>query len=164
MKMTLPTNSAERKKVPLYSGVLKYCAAALAGVARISVDGNAKHNPGQPLHHARGKSTDHADCVVRHAVDVADLEAAIERREVPVNPSDDKVARDQCAMILTEASQLAWRALMWSQELHEKYGGAPLAAGAVLPLDVPLWARERVERERVEAQSEAEFETSHHPV
>ena len=35
--------------------------------------------------------------------------------------------------LLNEASQLAWRALIWSQELHEKYGGAPLAPGARLP-------------------------------
>jgi hypothetical protein len=134
MKMTLPTDSDDRKNVPLFSGVLKYAPAALAGVARISKAGNDKHNPGEPLHHARGKSTDHADCVLRHAMDVADLEAAIIRVDEGLEWSDAHPTRKaQIESLLTEASQLAWRALMWSQELHERYGGAPLAPGARLP-------------------------------
>jgi hypothetical protein len=131
MKMTLPTDSAARKRHPLYSGVLKYAPAALAGVAKISIDGNDKHNPGQPLHHSRGKSTDHPDCVLRHAVDVADIEAAIIRVDEGLEWADAHPIREaQIEALLTEASQLAWRALMWSQELHEKYGDAPLAPGA----------------------------------
>jgi hypothetical protein len=128
MKLTLPTDSAERKEIPVFSGVIKYAPAALAGVARISKAGNDKHNPGQELHHARGKSTDHSDCVVRHAMDVADIIADLER-----NPACDPQKVDRVETLLNEASQLAWRALMWSQELHEKYGGAPLAPGARLP-------------------------------
>ncbi len=128
MKMTLPTDSAERKRHPLFSGVLKYAPAALAGVAKISIDGNDKHNPGQPLHHARGKSTDHPDCILRHAVDVADIEACI-KRGIEEIPCEDAMIE----ALLTEVSQLAWRAIMWSQELHERYGGAPLAPGAVEP-------------------------------
>jgi hypothetical protein len=131
MNMTLPTDSAARKRHPLYSGVLKYAPAALAGVAKISIDGNDKHNPGQPLHHSRGKSTDHPDCILRHAVDVADIEAAIIRVDEGLEWSDNHPTRAaQIEALLTEASQLAWRALMWSQELHEKYGDAPLAPGA----------------------------------
>jgi hypothetical protein len=122
MKTTLPTDSAARKGVPLYSGVLKYAPAALAGIAKISKSGNEKHNPGQPLHHARGKSSDHGDCILRHATDVADIEAAFER-------GAEKTS-EHVEALLSEASQLAWRAVMWSQELHEKYGGAPLAPGA----------------------------------
>jgi hypothetical protein len=45
------------------------CPQALAEVAQVSWYGNEKHNPGQPLHHARAKSTDHADCILRHTVD-----------------------------------------------------------------------------------------------
>lgn len=126
MKLTLPTDSAERKEIPVYSGVLKYAPAALAGVARVSKAGNDKHNPGEPLHHARGKSNDHPDCIVRHTMDVADIIAAIERGST--------ISSEQIEALLSEASQLAWRALMWSQELHEKYGSAPLAPGARLPL------------------------------
>ena len=127
MKLTLGTDSAARKDIPVFSGVLKYAPAAIAGVAKVSMAGNKKHNPGEPLHHARGKSTDHADCIVRHAMDVADLEAYILRNDV--------VQRRAEQDILNEVSQLAWRALMWSQELHERWGGAPLAPGARLPAD-----------------------------
>lgn len=133
MKTSLPTDSAERKEIPLYSGVIKYAPAALAGMARISKMGNDKHNPGQPLHHARGKSNDHPDCIARHTVDVADLEAAIERREIPIDATDDAEYRATVQTLLTEVSQLMWRAALWSQELHEKYDGAPLAPGARLP-------------------------------
>lgn len=117
-KLTLPTDSAERKNFPMLSGCLKYFPAALAGVAKISKLGNDKHNPGQPLHHARGKSADHGDCILRHLTDTEDLLAA-HNRGTDVTP-------DQ---VLVEANQLAWRALAYAQELHEKFG-APLAPGA----------------------------------
>lgn len=123
-KMTLPTDSAARKEYPLLSGCLKYFPAALAGIAKISKLGNDKHNPGQPMHHARGKSTDHGDCILRHITDTEDLLAAYNRGEA-VTPEQ----------VLTEASQLAWRALAYSQELHEKFG-APLAPGALVASEV----------------------------
>ena len=131
MKLTLGTDSADRKNIPLFSGVLKYAPAALAGVARISKAGNDKHNPGEPLHHARGKSADHGDCVIRHAMDAADIEAHI-IRNFDKDP-DVWYKSEDARALLNEVSQLAWRALMWSQELHERYGGAPLAPGARLP-------------------------------
>ncbi|HBG31014.1 MAG TPA: hypothetical protein DDW98_10350 [Gammaproteobacteria bacterium] len=116
--ITLPTDSDERKRVPLHSGCYAYFPAALAGVAKISWLGNEKHNPGQPMHHSRGKSADHADCIARHSMDVHDLLAALERGEAV-----------EAAAILSEASALAWRALALSQELHERFG-APMAPGA----------------------------------
>lgn len=119
-QMTLPTDSSARKEHPLMSGCLNYFPAALAGVALISKLGNDKHNPGQPLHHARGKSTDHGDCVLRHLVDVQDLLAADERSALTPKGIQD---------LLNEASSLAWRALALSQELHERFG-APLAPAA----------------------------------
>lgn len=120
-KTTLPTDSAERKNYPLASGCLNYFPAALAGVAKVSKIGNDKHNPGMPMHHARGKSGDHSDCILRHLVDTEGLLAA--RRNGDIN----NVLAEQ---ILLEASQLAWRTLAYSQELHELLGGAPLAPGA----------------------------------
>lgn len=66
---SLPTDSAERKTFPLFSGLIAYFPAALAEVANHSFINNEKHNPGQPLQHARGKSGDHLDCVFRHIVD-----------------------------------------------------------------------------------------------
>ena len=50
----LPSSAAERKKIPIGTGVLDYFSAALAEVAKVSFAGNEQHNPGQPLHWARG--------------------------------------------------------------------------------------------------------------
>lgn len=63
---TLPTDPAERKQHPVASGVLDYFPDALVAVANVSWRGNEQHNPGQPLHWARGKSTDEADTMIRH--------------------------------------------------------------------------------------------------
>ena len=65
----LPTNPSERKEVPVCTGVLDYFPLALAAVAHCSKVGNDQHNPGQPLHLAKGKSTDHADCLIRHLME-----------------------------------------------------------------------------------------------
>lgn len=65
-KKVLPTDAKERKAVPLCTGVLDYFPDALADVAVLSKAGNDQHNPGQPLHWAKHKSTDHADCLLRH--------------------------------------------------------------------------------------------------
>lgn len=118
--LTLPTDSEERKRVPMVSGLLAYFPAALAGVARVSYEGNKKHNGNAPLQHSRWLSSDHDDCVLRHLVDVMDLLSAFGR-------SVDGVTERQ---ILTEVSCLAWRALAMSQELHEAFGNAPLAPAA----------------------------------
>jgi hypothetical protein len=53
----------------MFSGLLAYFPDALAAVAHCSYVGNEQHNPGQPLHWTREKSTDHADCIVRHLVE-----------------------------------------------------------------------------------------------
>lgn len=58
--------SEQRKLYPIASGVLDYFPDALAAVANVSYLGNEKHNPGQELHWARGKSMDHSDCILRH--------------------------------------------------------------------------------------------------
>lgn len=71
----LPTDPAERKAIPLCSGVLDYFPSALAEVAKCSHRGNEQHNKGEPLHWARSKSADHLDCAVRHIME-RDLPAA----------------------------------------------------------------------------------------
>lgn len=81
-------------------------AAALAAVAQVSWHGNEKHNPGQPLHHARGKSMDHFDCIARHYVERGGF--------------DGPMRHSAC---------LAWRALAALQEDLESKG-APKARGA----------------------------------
>lgn len=67
--MTLPTDPQARKGLPITTGVLDYFPDAIAAVAACSKAGNDQHNPGQPLHWAREKSTDHADCIARHLVE-----------------------------------------------------------------------------------------------
>lgn len=111
---TLPTDSEERKGVPLYSGVLRYFPAALAGVAMVSKWGNDKHNPGEAMHHAREKSVDEADCLVRHLIDLAE------------NGGYDEHSIPQVAYI-------AWRALALAQKWYEEHEGAPLAPAAKVP-------------------------------
>lgn len=104
---TLPVGSQERKDIPLQRGCFDYFPAALAEVARLSLAANQKHNPGEDMHWARGKSMDHADCIARHQ---------IERGTVDTDGFYHDV-------------KVAWRALAQLQELMEK-NGAPLARGA----------------------------------
>ena len=108
-RMSPPTTSAERKAMPVFSGCLNYFPAALQLVSVLSKLGNDKHNPGEPLHHARGKSMDHGDCIVRHQ-----LEAGT------IDPDTG----------LDHAVGVAWRALAQLQELAEKRYGWPMAPGA----------------------------------
>lgn len=97
----LPDNGKDRKNIPIASGVLDYFPAALAAVAQISVAGNNQHNPGQPLHWARGKSTDHADCVARHLIQRGSFD------------SDG----------MRHSAKMAWRALALLQEELEAEAG-----------------------------------------
>lgn len=62
----LPDDAVERKKYPIVTGVLDYFPDAIAEVAHVSWVGNQQHNPGQPLHWDRSKSTDQADTLGRH--------------------------------------------------------------------------------------------------
>lgn len=67
--MTLPTDKALRKMIPLQRGLLDYFPDACAAVAHCSYVGNEQHNPGQPLHWAREKSTDQEDALLRHMME-----------------------------------------------------------------------------------------------
>jgi hypothetical protein len=58
-----------RKMRPVCTGVLDYFPDALLAVAEVSRVGNEQHNPGEPLHWAKEKSTDEADALVRHLLD-----------------------------------------------------------------------------------------------
>lgn len=63
---TLPTDAQARKTFPIATGVLDYFPDALLEVARVSWEGNQQHNPGEPLHWAREKSTDQENTALRH--------------------------------------------------------------------------------------------------
>ncbi len=94
--------SAERKLQPIATGVLTYFPLALAAIAEVSRRGNEKHNPGEPLHWAKEKSTDDADCCVRHITDSL--------REGPL-------ALDDAGNPNLAAA--AWRMLAWLERVLE---------------------------------------------
>ena len=67
-------NAETRKQHPIATGVLDYFPDALMAVANVSFVGNEQHNPGQPLHWDRAKSTDEADALLRHLKDRGKLD------------------------------------------------------------------------------------------
>ena len=96
----LPTEADARKETPIARGVLDYFPLAIAEVARVSKKGNDQHNPGQEMHWARGKSTDHADCIVRHLIERGTVDADGVRHSA-------KVAWRALALLQTELEALA---------------------------------------------------------
>jgi hypothetical protein len=73
-KPILTTDKKARKEQPIARGVLGYFPRALAAIANVSFVGNEQHNPGQPMHWAKGKSNDHADCIVRHLIEAGTVD------------------------------------------------------------------------------------------
>ena len=118
----LPTDSQERKDVPVYAGCLAYFPDAIAEVARLSKVGNDKHNPGAPLHWSRHKSSDHMDCIIRHALEAGTVD-------------DDGFLHDV---------KIAWRALANLQLALEKQALAEVVKNCQ--------ASEREQRERVASE------------
>ena len=108
MTVSLPTDAKARKATPLAEGLLWYFPNALAAIAAVSKAGNDQHNPGQAMHHARGKSMDHADCIMRHLIDAGTID------------TDG----------LRHSAKVAWRALALLQEEIEQQEGAPLPRNA----------------------------------
>lgn len=106
---TLPKDSKTRKGTPVFSGCMNYFPLALAAVARVSVHGNNKHNPGQPLHWSRGKSADHKDCIARHLIDAGEID-----------PETGEL----------HDAEVAWRSLANLQEAEEKRLGLPFSKGS----------------------------------
>ncbi len=95
---SLTDDKQQRKNTPMATGLVDYFPDALAMVAYVSKLGNDQHNPGQPLHWARGKSNDHADCILRHLVDRGKMDT-------------DGVSH---------SAKVAWRALALLQEELEQ--------------------------------------------
>jgi hypothetical protein len=97
------SDSQSRKNKPVFSGVLMYFPDALMAIAEHSKRGNDKHNPGQPLHWAKEKSKDHADCIARHLIDIG--------------PNWDAIDPETQSL---HAQALAWRALALLQTVLER--------------------------------------------
>lgn len=81
----------QRKATPVFTGFFKYFPGAIREVAKLSHVANEQHNPGQPVHWDKSKSTDHEDCLLRHLLDSID------------NPVDDDGIHHDV--------KVAWRAL-----------------------------------------------------
>lgn len=114
-KRLIEGDSAYRKMFPLCTGLLDYFPDALAETSRVSYLGNAKHNPGEPMHHARGKSNDHADCCARHLMERGGF---------------DIIVIDGFEYKVRHSAALAWRALALCQEEIEQEKNFPLPRGA----------------------------------
>lgn len=71
----IPVDAKQRKTFPIASGLLDYFPDALAVVSNLSHVANEQHNPGQPLHWARGKSQDEADTMMRHFLERGKLDS-----------------------------------------------------------------------------------------
>jgi len=108
-----PSDAKERKNLPVARGVIDYFPLALLAVAHVSKIGNDQHNPGEPLHWARSKSTDHADCIVRHLID---------RGKFDIDG-------------LRHTAKLAWRALALLQEELESIAIAPEELDGLDPIE-----------------------------
>jgi len=93
----LPTDPKERKNTPVMTGVIDYFPRAIASIARVSKAGNDQHNPGLPLGWSKGKSTDHADTMLRHAM--------------------ERFGYDTDGQL--HAAKMAWRALAFLETLLE---------------------------------------------
>lgn len=68
------SHQQRRKNQPIARGALDYFPDALLAVSELSRIANEQHNPGEPMHWAKEKSTDHADCLVRHLLERGTLD------------------------------------------------------------------------------------------
>jgi hypothetical protein len=67
------------------------------------------------MHHARGKSMDHADCIARHLIERGGF---------------DSIVIDGVEYQIRHSGSLAWRGLALLQEELEQEKGFPLPRGA----------------------------------
>ena len=65
----LPTDAAERKTYPIYSGFIKNWPNAIAAVSHLSYNGSKQHHPDKPVHWDMSKSGDELDALMRHMID-----------------------------------------------------------------------------------------------
>jgi hypothetical protein len=99
----MPEDAALRKQCPVATGVLDYFPDALIAVSKVSYKGNQQHNPGQPLHWARSKSTDQDDTIIRHFLQRGGL-------DTDGTPHSAKLAWRALALLQIEEEQRAARA------------------------------------------------------
>ena len=98
-------SAEDRKKMPVYNGVLKYFPDAIREVSKCSQAGNDQHHSDKPLHWDRSKSGDELDALTRHLL------------EVGTTDTDG----------VKHSAKVAWRALANLQKELEREGKAPLS-------------------------------------
>lgn len=130
---------SDRKNEPVHSGVVAYFPRAVRAISRVSKRGNDKHNPGQPVHWSKDKSTDHPDCAARHAL-----------TPYEIDPETGEL----------HLAHKAWRTLAWLETVLEalENGRASLAEFAAGRVDFAELGAEVVADER------RVFEFEHGPV
>lgn len=89
----------DRKKIPIFSGVVAYFPLALKELAKVSYAGQEQHNPDKPLAWDRSKSGDELDALMRHLVDHS------------IHPVDDDLQ--------LHLAKVAWRAMAVLQKYLE---------------------------------------------
>jgi len=95
----------DRKRYPLYRGLLAYFPDACMEVSRVSLVGNEQHNPGSEMHWDRSKSQDEPDAEMRHM---------LERGKIDTDG-------------LRHTAKKAWRAMADLQKELEEAGEAPFS-------------------------------------
>lgn len=116
-------DNAWRKRRPIVTGCLDYFPDALLEVAHLSWVGNQKHNPGEPLHWARGKSMDQADTTVRHLME----RGGFDYYEITNERGEKETVK------VRHSVAVAWRALANLQEELEREEGCPMSRGSWAP-------------------------------
>lgn len=100
--MSLPSDDATRKLVRAFQGFLVYFPDATAAVAVLSKIANEQHNPGEPMHWAKEKSTEELDSLLNHLLDIA---------------SKGPESRDGDGVL--DATKVAWRGMANLQRLAD---------------------------------------------
>ena len=70
----MENNKQKIKKIPQYSGLIKYFPDAILEVAKCSFVGQKQHNPDLPLAWDRSKSGDELDALARHLIDAGTID------------------------------------------------------------------------------------------
>lgn len=133
--MSLPTDAKDRKGLPIASGVLNYFPDAIAAIAELSRIGNDQHNPGQPLHWNRSKSTDHDDCLIRHFMERGAFDTDGVRHST-------KVAWRALALLQTELEKASCNApdlrnVQWQDGWILTPDGRLIRSGKYQPVHIP---------------------------
>jgi len=115
---TMPVDSVARKMIPLVTGLIDYFPDSCIAVAEVSHKGNAKHNPGEALHWARGKGGNNIDEAVRHILERGGIDETDDTRHL---------------------AKAAWR-IMAALQIEIEAARRDALSGAP---DVPLTTRER---------------------